>query len=135
VSTEINDDKAYSVVLSGSGETYINLIREVRILTGLGLREAKDMVDKARAGGRVVVADQLTYGEAHGVWAALESAGGVVFVEGPEDAQWSPHLREAIGAYNGIQRGQGDAANTARLQLATTAALISIAKSLEAMSR
>ncbi len=37
----------FDVVLTGAGEKKVNVIKAVRALTGLGLKEAKDMVDGA----------------------------------------------------------------------------------------
>ena len=38
---------SYDVVLTASGDQKINVIKEVRAITGLGLKEAKDMVEGA----------------------------------------------------------------------------------------
>ena len=38
---------SFDVVLAASGDQKINVIKEVRAITGLGLKEAKDMVDGA----------------------------------------------------------------------------------------
>ena len=39
----------FDVVLAGAGSSKINVIKEVRAITGLGLKEAKEMVDGAPA--------------------------------------------------------------------------------------
>ena len=44
----------FSVVLTGAGANKINVIKVVRELTGLGLKEAKDLVEAARSPSRKV---------------------------------------------------------------------------------
>ena len=44
---EAEEKTAFDVVLTGSGETKLQVIKVVRELTGLGLKEAKDLVDGA----------------------------------------------------------------------------------------
>ena len=43
----VEEQTEFSVVLKGAGEKKINVIKVVRELTGLGLKEAKDLVDGA----------------------------------------------------------------------------------------
>lgn len=44
-----------ALLLTGVGEKYIQVIKEVRIASGLGLKEAKNLVDRARAGHKELV--------------------------------------------------------------------------------
>ncbi len=65
---------AFSVVLASIGEKKINVIKEVRAITGLGLKEAKDLVESAPA---EVKAD-ATKDEANEIKEKLEAAGAAV---------------------------------------------------------
>ena len=47
----VEEQTEFSVILMSGGEKKINVIKEVRTITGLGLKEAKDLVE---AGGKVV---------------------------------------------------------------------------------
>jgi ribosomal protein L7/L12 len=53
----------------------INTIKEVRAFTGLGLKEAKDLVDKVSAGNPTIVASMLPHNDAVRARSALESHG------------------------------------------------------------
>jgi large subunit ribosomal protein L7/L12 len=44
---EVEEQTEFSVVLTGAGDKKIQVIKEVRALTSLGLKEAKDLVDSA----------------------------------------------------------------------------------------
>ena len=44
---EVEEQSAFDVVLTSAGEKKIQVIKEVRSLTSLGLKEAKDLVDSA----------------------------------------------------------------------------------------
>ena len=44
---EVEEQTEFDVVLTGTGEKKIQVIKEVRALTSLGLKEAKDLVDSA----------------------------------------------------------------------------------------
>jgi large subunit ribosomal protein L7/L12 len=44
---EVEEKTSFDVVLTGAGEKKIQVIKEVRALTNLGLKEAKDLVDNA----------------------------------------------------------------------------------------
>src|SRR3954465_8080605 len=65
---------AFDVVLTGAGEKKIQVIKVVRAVTGLGLKEAKDLVDGAPNAGKEGVAQD----EADQVKAQLEEAGASV---------------------------------------------------------
>jgi large subunit ribosomal protein L7/L12 len=64
----------YTVVLVAAGEKKIQVIKEVRAHTQLGLKEAKDLVD----GAPKPVKEDLPKDEAEKIKAALEAAGATV---------------------------------------------------------
>src|SRR5713226_8021821 len=47
VAAAVEEQTEFTVVLTGFGENKVNVIKAVRELTGLGLKEAKDLVDGA----------------------------------------------------------------------------------------
>ena len=63
----------FDVVLKDAGAQKINVIKEVRAITGLGLKEAKDLVE---AGGKVK--EGASKSEADEIKAKLEAAGAKV---------------------------------------------------------
>ncbi|GAA1953870.1 50S ribosomal protein L7/L12 [Kitasatospora viridis] len=67
----------FDVILDGPGDKKIQVIKEVRTLTSLGLKEAKDLVDTAGA----VVLEKVTKEAAEKAKAALEGAGAKVTVK------------------------------------------------------
>jgi large subunit ribosomal protein L7/L12 len=68
---------AFDVVLTGAGEKKIQVIKVVRAVTGLGLKEAKDLVD----GAPNPVKEGVAQDEADQVKAQLEEAGASVEVK------------------------------------------------------
>jgi large subunit ribosomal protein L7/L12 len=64
----------FTVMLTGSGEKKIQVIKVVRELTGLGLKEAKDLVD----GAPKPVKEGVSKAEAEDVKKKIEDAGGSV---------------------------------------------------------
>ena len=64
----------FDVVLTDAGDKKIQVIKEVRSLTSLGLKEAKDLVDNAPK----PVLERATKEDAEKAKAALEAAGGTV---------------------------------------------------------
>src|ERR1043165_9481748 len=64
----------FTVVLAAAGDKKIEVIKEVRALTGLGLKEAKDLVE----GAPKPVKEGVPKGEAEKVKAQLEKAGAKV---------------------------------------------------------
>jgi large subunit ribosomal protein L7/L12 len=64
----------FTVVLTGSGDKKIQVIKVVREITGLGLKEAKDLVD----GAPKPVKESVPKAEAETVKKKLEEAGGTV---------------------------------------------------------
>ena len=64
----------FDVILKAAGEKKINVIKEVRAITGLGLKEAKDLVE---AGGKAVK-EGVSKSEAEDIKKKLEEAGASV---------------------------------------------------------
>ena len=64
----------FNVILKSAGDKKINVIKEVRGITGLGLKEAKEMVDGAPS----TVKEQVSKDEAEDIKAKLEGAGAEV---------------------------------------------------------
>ena len=64
----------FDVILTAAGEKKINVIKVVRAITGLGLKEAKDLVD----GAPNPVKEGASKEEANGIKAQLEEAGASV---------------------------------------------------------
>lgn len=64
----------FDVILKAAGEKKINVIKEVRAITGLGLKEAKEMVDGAPS----TVKEAASKDEAASIKAKLEEAGAEV---------------------------------------------------------
>ena len=64
----------FDVILTAAGDKKIQVIKEVRTLTSLGLKEAKDLVD----GAPKPVLERVSKDDAAKAKAALEGAGGTV---------------------------------------------------------
>ncbi|MCZ6473435.1 MAG: 50S ribosomal protein L7/L12 [SAR324 cluster bacterium] len=73
----VEDQTAFTVVLTSAGDKKINVIKEVRALTGLGLKEAKDLVESAPKAIKEAVEKE----EAEKIKAKIEEAGGQVDVK------------------------------------------------------
>ena len=74
---EVEEQTEFDVVLTNAGEKKIQVIKEVRALTSLGLKEAKDLVESAPK----PVLEKVTKEAAEAAKEKLESAGGVVEVK------------------------------------------------------
>ncbi|MBC7181858.1 MAG: 50S ribosomal protein L7/L12 [Roseovarius sp.] len=74
---EAEEQTEFDVILKSAGASKINVIKEVRAITGLGLKEAKDLVD---AGGKAVK-EQVSKEEADDIKAKLEAAGAEVEIK------------------------------------------------------
>src|SRR5215210_2142827 len=70
----VEEKTSFDVVLTGAGEKKIQVIKVVRAITGLGLKEAKDLVD----GAPNPVKEGLAQEEADQIKAQLEEAGASV---------------------------------------------------------
>jgi large subunit ribosomal protein L7/L12 len=68
---------AFEIVLATIGDKKINVIKEVRAITGLGLKEAKDMVEAAPS----TVKEDATKEEADQIKVKLEEAGATVEIK------------------------------------------------------
>lgn len=66
-----------SVILTSAGANKIAVLKEVRALTGLGLKEAKDLVDAAPK----AVKENIKKEEAEAIKKQLEEAGGTVEIK------------------------------------------------------
>lgn len=73
----VEEKTEFDVILSSVGDKKINVIKEVRAITGLGLKEAKDLVDAAPK----PVKEGVTKEEAQKIKEQLESAGAQVEVK------------------------------------------------------
>ena len=71
---EEEEKDEFDVVLTSSGEKKIQVIKVVREITGLGLKEAKALVDEAPG----TVQEKVNKEEAEATKAKIEEAGGVV---------------------------------------------------------
>ena len=71
---EPEEQTEFTVVLTGPGDAKINVIKAVREITGLGLKEAKDLVE----GAPKPVKEGVSKDEAEKVKAQLEKAGAKV---------------------------------------------------------
>jgi large subunit ribosomal protein L7/L12 len=67
----------FDVILTGAGEKKIQVIKVVRELTGLGLKEAKDLVD----GAPKAVKEKIAKAEAQEIKAKLEEQGATVEIK------------------------------------------------------
>ena len=67
----------FTVILAAAGEKKINVIKEVRAITGLGLKEAKDLVEAAPK----TVKEGVSKDEAAAMKAKLVEAGATVEVK------------------------------------------------------
>ena len=68
------EQSEFTVVLKEAGASKLGVVKAVKELTGLGLKEAKDLVDAAPAN----VKEGVSKDEAEGLKKALEEAGAVV---------------------------------------------------------
>jgi large subunit ribosomal protein L7/L12 len=72
------EEKSFNLVLSSVGDKKLKIIQEVRLITALGLKEAKDLVDSAP--GAMIKSD-LDKEKAQELKAKLESLGAQVTLE------------------------------------------------------
>ncbi len=74
---EVEEKTEFDVILAAAGDKKINVIKEVRAITGLGLKEAKDLVEAAPK----AVKEGVTKAEAEDMRKKLEDAGAKVEVK------------------------------------------------------
>jgi large subunit ribosomal protein L7/L12 len=70
----VEEKTEFDVVLTAAGDKKINVIKEVRAITGLGLKEAKDLVE----GAPKTVKEAASKAEAEDIKKKLEDAGAKV---------------------------------------------------------
>ncbi|MEZ5979802.1 MAG: 50S ribosomal protein L7/L12 [Planctomycetota bacterium] len=68
---------SFDVILTDGGDKKIQVIKEVRALTGLGLKEAKDLVD----GAPKTIKEGVSKDEAEAIAKQIEAAGGKVKID------------------------------------------------------
>ncbi len=73
----VEEKTEFTVVLKDAGDKKINVIKEVRALTGLGLKEAKDLVEGAPKSVKEAVSKE----EADKMKSILEKAGATVEIK------------------------------------------------------
>jgi large subunit ribosomal protein L7/L12 len=73
----VEEKTEFDVILASAGANKINVIKEVRAITGLGLKEAKDLVE----GAPKPVKEGVSKEEAAKIKAQLEAAGATVEVK------------------------------------------------------
>ena len=66
------EQSEFTVVLKSAGQEKVKVIKEVKTITGLGLKEAKDLVDKAPDS---VIKEKVSKAEAEQIKATLEEVG------------------------------------------------------------
>ena len=71
---EVEEKTEFDVILRTAGDKKIQVIKVVRAITGLGLKEAKDLVD----GAPKAIKEGISKEEAEGIKSQLEEVGGVV---------------------------------------------------------
>jgi large subunit ribosomal protein L7/L12 len=74
---EAEEKTSFDVVLTDAGAAKIQVIKVVRPMTGLGLKEAKDLVDSAP----VTIKEGVNKDEADSMKAQIEEAGGTVEIK------------------------------------------------------
>ncbi|WP_219834342.1 50S ribosomal protein L7/L12 [Paenibacillus sp. R14(2021)] len=73
----VEEQSEFDVILNNAGASKINVIKVVREITGLGLKEAKDLVDSAPK----AIKEKVSKEDAEAVKAKLEEAGASVEVK------------------------------------------------------
>lgn len=73
----VEEKTEFDVILKSGGEKKIQVIKEVRAITSLGLKEAKDMVEGAPA----PIKEGVSKEEAADIKAKIEAAGGIVEIK------------------------------------------------------
>src|SRR5690606_37195939 len=73
----VEEQTEFTVILKSAGDKKINVIKEVRAITNLGLKEAKDLVEA----GNKPVKEGVPKDEAEKIKAQLEAAGATVEIK------------------------------------------------------
>ena len=74
---EVEEQTEFDVILTGFGDQKVNVIKEVRAITALGLKEAKELVE---AGGKAVK-EKVSKTEAEAIKKQLVDAGATVEIK------------------------------------------------------
>lgn len=74
---EVEEQTEFDVILTGFGDQKVNVIKVVREITGLGLKEAKELVE---AGGKAVK-EKVSKAEAEAIKKQLVDAGAIVEIK------------------------------------------------------
>jgi large subunit ribosomal protein L7/L12 len=74
---EVEEQTEFDVILTGIGEKKVNVIKVVREITALGLKEAKDLVDSAPK----PIKEKITKEEAEALAAKLSEVGATVEIK------------------------------------------------------
>jgi large subunit ribosomal protein L7/L12 len=74
---QVEEQTEFSVIITGVGDKKINVIKEVRAITSLGLKEAKDLVEKVPG----TVKEGIPKAEAEAVAKQLTEAGATVEIK------------------------------------------------------
>ncbi len=77
VAEAVEEQFEFDVILTSAGEKKVNVIKVVREITGLGLKEAKDLVD----GAPNPIKEKINKEEAQAIKAKVEEAGGSVDIK------------------------------------------------------
>ncbi|MCI2082647.1 MAG: 50S ribosomal protein L7/L12 [Bacteroidales bacterium] len=75
---EAAEQTEFDVILKSPGQAKLQVIKAVKELTGLGLKEAKDLVDKAPD---AVIKEKISKADAEDLKSKLEEAGGEVEIK------------------------------------------------------
>jgi len=73
----VEEQTEFNVILTAAGDQKIKVIKEVRAITALGLKEAKDLVEGVPA----PIKEGVTKDEANAIKAQIEGAGGSVDIK------------------------------------------------------
>jgi large subunit ribosomal protein L7/L12 len=74
---EVEEKTEFDVILADAGAQKINVIKEVRAITGLGLKEAKDLVEAAPK----AIKEAVSKAEAEEIKKKVEAAGAKVEIK------------------------------------------------------
>jgi large subunit ribosomal protein L7/L12 len=77
VAAAVEEKTEFDVILTGAGDQKIKVIKEVRAITGLGLKEAKDLVE----GAPQPLKEGINKDEAADIKSKIEAVGGAVTIK------------------------------------------------------
>ncbi|OQX14795.1 MAG: 50S ribosomal protein L7/L12 [Desulfobulbaceae bacterium A2] len=73
----VEEQTEFTVILASGGDKKINVIKEIRAITALGLKEAKDLVE----GAPQTIKEAVSKQEANDIKTKIEAAGGTVQIK------------------------------------------------------